>query len=631
MTKKPLVPNKNQKGRGKGKAKAAKVGKAVKTAKAAKAARRNKICSRLSKGRLTILIAEVESIAKGLKGGLSGGGIMSRLIGMKKKTTDKKPDASPKVEDYYDRIKGFFRDENKENIKRLKEDLVNEILGTMAGGLENLVNFKTDTGDINEIKRRQLLKFISIINYIDNLDQSYIDSLILNDSLKILSYIDKITTLVMINMLKKVYRSRYTNKQLDETPFKYLNNTKSLIEKITTAYKDNDREGALKGLTEDVKRELEYYNNIYTLKDYASKKGDDNDDKVIIKIIESIKDKCIETENNEFKSFIDNPLLERDEFTTGCEKNQILINAIKDYNDIIKKMKDTYVYELDNTQLPLDQNYVNFINNKAAITKTYIDEMLLSNNGLLDRGNLYKLYGYITHYEDIKKLFPILKEKYIECVKVFYNKDFLNSFITNKEFTKEYKEELKRFSITDDDIKNLETELSRFREYKNNILQLQNTSNSTSNFYNNIPIDIEPLINNFNKLCNANHNYIYYEDIINKKIEEFKAKNVEIQEQEIKKTVQNLTETVAANVANAAANKSVKKRNLPNPFDNDIKSGNIGGGGKLTTKYISTGDFVYILYEKKRIRRCVYAKTKGRGKYCKIKGDYILVSKLKVV
>jgi chaperonin GroEL (HSP60 family) len=54
-------------------------------------------------------------------------------------------------------------------------------------------------------------------------------------------------------------------------------------------------------------------------------------------------------------------------------------------------------------------------------------------------------------------------------------------------------------------------------------------------------------------------------------------------------------------------------------------------GGKLTTKYISTGDFVYILYEKKRIRRCVYAKTKGRGKYCKIKGDYILLSKLKVV
>jgi hypothetical protein len=56
-----------------------------------------------------------------------------------------------------------------------------------------------------------------------------------------------------------------------------------------------------------------------------------------------------------------------------------------------------------------------------------------------------------------------------------------------------------------------------------------------------------------------------------------------------------------------------------------------GYGGKLTTKYISTGDFVYILYEKKKIRRCVYTKAKGRGKYCKIKGDYILVSKLKVV
>ena len=94
MTKKTLVPNKNPKGRGKGKAKVAKAGKAVKTAKAAKAARRNKLCSRLSKGRLTILIAEVDSIVKGLKGGLSGGGIMS-LFGRKTNATDKNPEASP--------------------------------------------------------------------------------------------------------------------------------------------------------------------------------------------------------------------------------------------------------------------------------------------------------------------------------------------------------------------------------------------------------------------------------------------------------------------------------------------------------------------------------------------------------
>jgi hypothetical protein len=60
----------------------------------------------------------------------------------------------------------------------------------MAGGLENLVDFKTDTGDIDFIKRGQLLKFISIINDIDNLGQEHISKIIMNDSLKRLDYID---------------------------------------------------------------------------------------------------------------------------------------------------------------------------------------------------------------------------------------------------------------------------------------------------------------------------------------------------------------------------------------------------------------------------------------------------------
>ena len=55
------------------------------------------------------------------------------------------------------------------------------------------------------------------------------------------------------------------------------------------------------------------------------------------------------------------------------------------------------------------------------------------------------------------------------------------------------------------------------------------------------------------------------------------------------------------------------------------------GGGKLVAKYKSTGESVYILYKKKKIKRCVYEKTKGRGKYCKIDGEYKLLSKLKIM
>ena len=54
-------------------------------------------------------------------------------------------------------------------------------------------------------------------------------------------------------------------------------------------------------------------------------------------------------------------------------------------------------------------------------------------------------------------------------------------------------------------------------------------------------------------------------------------------------------------------------------------------GGKLVAKYKSTGESVYILYNKKKIKRCVYEKTKGRGKYCKIDGEYKLLSKLKIM
>lgn len=54
-------------------------------------------------------------------------------------------------------------------------------------------------------------------------------------------------------------------------------------------------------------------------------------------------------------------------------------------------------------------------------------------------------------------------------------------------------------------------------------------------------------------------------------------------------------------------------------------------GGKLAAKYKSTGDTVYILYNNKKIKRCVYEKTKGRGKYCKIDKEFKLLSKLKIM
>ena len=54
------------------------------------------------------------------------------------------------------------------------------------------------------------------------------------------------------------------------------------------------------------------------------------------------------------------------------------------------------------------------------------------------------------------------------------------------------------------------------------------------------------------------------------------------------------------------------------------------GGSRSVVKYKSTGEHVHIVYNNKKLKRCVYAKAKGRGKYCKINKIYILLSKLKL-
>jgi hypothetical protein len=61
----------------------------------------------------------------------------------------------------------------------------------------------------------------------------------------------------------------------------------------------------------------------------------------------------------------------------------------------------------------------------------------------------------------------------------------------------------------------------------------------------------------------------------------------------------------------------------------ELKIKYILGGGRVVAKYKSTGEHVNILYNKRKLKRCVYEKTKGRGKYCKINNKYILLSKLK--
>ena len=55
------------------------------------------------------------------------------------------------------------------------------------------------------------------------------------------------------------------------------------------------------------------------------------------------------------------------------------------------------------------------------------------------------------------------------------------------------------------------------------------------------------------------------------------------------------------------------------------------GGKPPPAKYKSTGRIVCIMYKKRKYKRTVYVKDKRDTKYCKIDGEYILLSKMKVI
>ena len=543
------------------------------------------------------LMKEVDSIAKGLKE-VKGGGWFSK--GTNK---DVKVAIVNDGNTYYDKLRVFFtKPENIANIKRLKEGLVNDVLGTMASGLDDIVDINT-TDDAKKVA--EIVNFVSIISNIDNLKQGCLDEVINSGNLNGLPYIDKISTLVIINMLIDVYKSRYTIPQIeDEIKFTFLDNTNVLISKIINEYNKTSgdkNKDVLKSLTAEVKSELKYYTEIYRLRDYVYIKGK-SDDTDVEKIIEELKEKCKGVEENDFLKFITSSNINSTDFTTGCDDDK-LKTQIGKVNEIIKKMKGQYETRTqDIEELKVNPLYLLLLNDNRD-TKG-----LLSLPDLTEF--LYDLYDCITTYENIMMLFKNMKEEYIECVKPFFNSDLLNVYELKEELTTDKKRVLKEGSITDNEITDLEEEIRRIRETRSGIQTFQKKQSETDKlFYRDIPFNMKTIIGLFNKLCSANTTYNQYIA---------RTKNIKTQgnaENKEEIPYEMVTDTSYLNYLNYTGG------NKANEF----------GGGKLTTKYISTGNFVYILYEKKKIKRCIYAKAKGRGKYCKIKGDYMLLSKLKVV
>jgi hypothetical protein len=475
------------------------------------------------------LMKEVDSMAKGLNEvngmkGLKGG------VGWLSRGTNK--DVKEVVaKDYYDKLRDFFENpENIANIKRLKEGLVNDVLGTMAGGLDVLFNWFKSAEKV-EIEKTAIIKFVSIIKDINKLDQSHLNKIINSKNLKGLPYIEKITTLVMIKMLIDVYNSRGVE-IINIDDFDFNDELIILIDKIITEFKDNKDNkdnDVLKDLTTDVISFKNINDNINIISQYYNSDGDTDKVLTIVKTLKARRD------------------------------------------NVLQRMKE--------------------LMNKINIKK----KRYLNSNNIL----LYK--SFLTISKEIKQKIKNIEDYMIR------EKEFFGMYNFDK-------------YIDIDNVKNI----------KRNLKKHQADINAGATSSPNIIYNYKKWYNLYMETLN-NEKYITdflkreLPEVVDEGIEEEIEDNFLLDEEDYSK------EEFDEDTPDDVILDTDIELKLKSQKSNDTTTYMKTVGGKLTTKYISTGNFVYILYEKKKIKRCVYTKAKGRGKYCKIKGDYMLLSKLKVV
>jgi hypothetical protein len=238
-----------------------------------------------------------------------------------------------------------------------------------------------------------------------------------------------------------------------------------------------------------------------------------------------------------------------------------------------------------------------------------------------------------------------LKAKKSELIDIL---DFFKTFYITK-YNKLVDTDIKANDIDPFDNNNVNNEVTTLnidmKEYNDILdeLEVQNKGSSSDR------VDLDNLISNYDKLENLpirinnkkkrvfndiKRMYLKEIEIYLKKYNDYQQYNTDASRPANMATLETLRNEIDSGDFDMLKDfkiKFVKIKDIYETYFSNSKEGGNTGGGKLTAKYISTGNFVYILYEKKRIKRCIYAKAKGRGKYCKIKGDYMLLSKLKVV
>jgi hypothetical protein len=321
-------------------------------------------------------------------------------------------------------------------------------------------------------------------------------------------------------------------------------------------------------------------------------------------------------------------------------------NSESDSNESIKKFKNLYnsinnksIYGYDFlkkdeinyeeitkiinklTKIKLTYDILNFIYLKENVPQ-YGDKFSFDNDkekqilGKKDIDSFIKLREAIKGFDTIKIVDKDrtternLLEKAISSI--YKNKD-INTILQD---IKEKNDSIKKLNDSKDTIK--EADLKKFNK---KIFDLNDKIRDKINELNNIKERVIETYYKENKVENEDEKNrianMFNKDFYDKLFE------IGIKEKDLKQFLSNDTYVASAAPPAAPDDESDLTKRLAL-----LRAPN---GGKLVAKYKSTGESTYILYKKKKIKRCVYEKTKGRGKYCKIDGEYKLLSKLKIM
>jgi hypothetical protein len=476
--------------------------------------------STITKVALKKLIADVDNIAK--KFLKTKKGKVARVAGGAGGAGGASGASGDKGNNYYDQVKKLIID-NKDKIKKLKENLIYEIFVNMTRTPDRITSLINITKDSKDINRDRAKKFLDIITDINSLDQTHINNIITVSSFSSFSFNDKLSTLVMINILIGVYNSKFFKDfdKIDKKDIKFELNKgeEKLIKYIKNVYENSD------DISYDL---LRFYNDLNRVKnkyeliidiDNLSQldHSDSNYNEMVSSVVNKFNSKIKDTNNKleEFKGYISANDFKEDSIVSVLSSENI--NKKIQYYNGIKKMFRNFKKEIEKE-------------NKIYYGISKID--VVTDKNINDCVEEYKNKNTVSYSKSLNQLYYILdneckiytylfKRKRLE-EKDVHMKDYMKNYMT--ENYKEIKEinfdNITPFKIIDEEHNYLIVKIEKLCNFYNqHISNINYVINSKS---------LDDILKHNNKLITFRDNYFKNISILLDNIKEKYRDNIKI-------------------------------------------------------------------------------------------------------